>query len=358
MELALIVLAGAVVLAAWLVAFARPRGAGVEPAAPDPRLDTLLAKQGEIGGQFTQAVTAQEALTRLLGERLEALEKRMGDSLKDSAEKTGLALGGITERLNVIDQAQASISALSGHVVTLQQIFSDKQQRGAFAQDIMESIVSDHMAPDQYEFQAKLSNGRIVDCAIRIPNVVARIVVDSKFPHEAFEALRAAENEELRKTAMIQIRTDIQKHVKDISDKYLISGETQTPAIMFVPSDAMYAELHATFPETLKRARQSQVVIASPHVFMLVVTTLLGLMRDAKMREQAREIQREVGQLLKDVRLLAERVGELRTHFERTSKDIGEIEKPMGRITSRAERIEKVELAPPDGTAPREIAGP
>ncbi|HUE64806.1 MAG TPA: DNA recombination protein RmuC [Rhizomicrobium sp.] len=348
-QILLLIAAG--LLALISIVFVQRKPSGSEPSAPlDPRLDVVIAGLGAIQGRLQEATEAQGQLQRTLGERLAALENRVGESLQDSTERTGKALGGITERLNVIDQAQANISALSGQVVSLQQIFSDKQQRGAFAQDIMESIVSDHMSPDQYEFQAKLSNGKIVDCAIRIPNVEARIVVDSKFPHEGFEALRAAENEDVRKAAMAQIRNDIQKHVKDISEKYLIPGETQTPAIMFVPSDAMYAELHANFAEILKRARQSQVVVASPHVFMLVVTTLLGLMRDAKMREQAQEIQREVGLLLKDVRLLAERVGELRTHFDRTSKDIGEIEKPMTRITGRAERIEKVELAPPDDT--------
>jgi DNA recombination protein RmuC len=189
-----------------------------------------------------------------------------------------------------------------------------------------------------------------VDCAIRVPNVAARIVVDSKFPHEGFEALRKAETEDARKVAIAQIRNDIQKHVKDISEKYLIDGETQTPAIMFVPSDTMYAELHANFPDTLKRARQSQVVLASPHVFMLIISTLLGLMRDAKMREKAHEIQKEVGTLLKDVKLLAERVGDLRKHFDKTSEDIGRIEAPMGRIVSRADRIESVDLAPPDAS--------
>jgi len=353
MDFALIVLAVAVVVAALILAFARRKAAPMEPPAPDSRLDTLLAKQGEIGGQFTQTVAAQEALTRLLGERLEALEKRVGENLTDSATKTAAGIAGITERLNVIDQAQANIHALSGQVVSLQQIFSDKQQRGAFAQDIMESIVSDHMAPDQYEFQAKLSNGKMVDCAIRIPNVEARIVVDSKFPHEGFEILRGAENDDVRKTATVQIRTDIQKHVKDISEKYLITGETQTPAIMFVPSDAMYAELHANFPETLKRARQSQVVVASPHVFMLVITTLLGLMRDAKMREQAQEIQREVGLLLNDVRLLGERVAKLQTHFNQADADIKNIMISTTKITSRAEKIDTVELAPPE--APQQL---
>lgn len=353
MEIGLIILAVAILASAALVVFGRRPAPVVPTAAPDPRLDTLLAKQGEIGGQFTQTVAAQGELARTLGERLEALEKRMGESIAASTKQTGETFVSITERLSVIDTAQKHITELSGHVVSLKAIFSDKQARGAISQDQMESIVSEHLAPDQYEFQAKLSNGKMVDCAIRIPNVAARIVADSKFPHEGFKALREAETDDARKAAMVQVRNDIAKHVKDISEKYLIPGETQTPAIMFVPSDSMYAELHANFPESIRRARQSQVVLASPHVFMLVISTLQGLMRDAKMREQAREIQREVGTLLKDVRLLGERVGDLRTHFERTSKDIGEIEKPMGRIASRAEKIEKVELGTTE--APKQI---
>ncbi len=347
MELALIVLAAAVILGALILAFARPKASRAEP--PDPRLDTLLAKQGEIGGQFSQTVAAQEALTRTLGERLEALEKRVGDSLAAATKQTGETFVSITERLSVIDSAQKNINELSTHVVSLKAIFSDKQARGALAQDQMESIVSEHLSPDQYEFQAKLSNGKMVDCAIRIPNVRARIVVDSKFPHEGFEALRTSESEDARKSAMVQIRNDVQKHVKDIAEKYLITGETQNPAIMFVPSDAMYAEMHATFPETLKRARQSQVVLASPHVFMLIISTLQGLMRDARMREEADMIRKEVGLMLKDVRLLGERVEKLQRHFNQADGDIKDILISTGKITSRGEKIEKVELAPPEG---------
>jgi len=344
MEIALIVLAVAVVLAAWIAVFARPKAAGVEPTAPDPRLDTLLAKQGEIGGQFTQTVAAQEALTRLLGERLEALEKRVGENLAATAKQTGETFVSITERLSVIDAAQKNISELSGHVVSLKAIFSDKQARGAISQDQMEAIVAEHLAPDQYEFQAKLSNGRIVDCAIRIPNVTPRIVADSKFPLEAFEALRVAETEDARKAAMVQVRNDIQKHVRDIAERYLIAGETQAPAIMFVPSESMYAELHASFPETLRRARQSQVIVVSPHIFMLVIGTIQSLMRDAKMREQAHAIQSEVGALLDDVRRLGERILDLRKHFDTTNKDIGQIEISLRGIDRHAERIAQVDL--------------
>jgi DNA recombination protein RmuC len=345
MELGLIVLAVAVVAAAAIFALARRPA----PAAPDQRLDTVLQGQATIAEQFRGTATAQAALTA----QIDALKEKLGTSLADSAQKTGETFASISERLSVIDQAQQGITALSGQVMTLERIFSDKQQRGAFAQDIMESIVSDHMSPDQYEFQAKLSNGKIVDCAIRIPNVAARIAIDSKFPHEGFEELRKVDSDDARKTAMVQIRNDIQKHVKDIAEKYLISGETQNPAIMFVPSDAMYLELHATFPETLKRARQAQVVVVSPHIFMLVVTTLLGLMRDARMREQADLIRKEVGALLNDVRLLGERVEKFQRHLGQADGDIKDILVSRDKVVSRAEKIEKVELAPPEG--PKEL---
>jgi DNA recombination protein RmuC len=341
MELGLIILAFAVVAAALIFAFARR---APEPARPDPRLDSLLTAQGEIAGQFRQTVAAQNQLSG----RLDELNKRLGDSLKENTDRTAETLGGIQTRLTVIDEAQKNINELSTHVASLKAIFSDKQARGAVAQDIMEAIISDHMAPDQYEFQAKLSNGKIVDCAIRIPNVTARIVADSKFPHEGFEGLRQADGEDARKAAMVQIRNDIQKHVKDIAERYLVPGETQAPAIMFVPSDAMYAELHASFPETLKRARQSQVVLASPHVFMLIVSTLQGLMRDVRMREQADLIRKEVTIMLNDVRLLGERVENLQRHFNQASTDIKDILISRDKVVNRSEKIEKVELSPVD----------
>jgi DNA recombination protein RmuC len=342
MELALILLAVAVMVAAGLLAFvlARPKAA---PPAADSRLDTLLAAQGEIGGRFQASVAAQESLTRTLSERLAALEQRMGDSLKDSAEKTGQTLGSITERLNVIDAAQKNITELSGQVVSLRQIFSDKQQRGAFSQQRMEAIVADQFPPGHYDFQFTLSNGKRPDCVIRIPNVPGMVVIDSKFPWEAFDALRTAE-EGARKPLMGQLRSDMLKHVKDIAGKYLIPGEVQTPAIMFVPSESLYAELHLSFPEIIQEGRRQGVMIMSPHVFLLALGTLQALMRDARMREETRAIQCEVGMLVKDVKLLTDRVGKLRTHFERTSADIADIEKPMGRITARAERIERAEV--------------
>jgi DNA recombination protein RmuC len=167
---------------------------------------------------------------------------------------------------------------------------------------------------------------------------------------ESFEALRIAPGEEERKTATARLRTDMQKHVRDIAEKYLIPGETQTPAIMFVPSESIYAELHVNFSELMQRARQAQVVIVSPHVFMLAVNTIQTLMRDAKMREQAHAIQAAVGALLQDVKRLGERIGKLRDHFDTTNKDIGQIEISMKGIDRHAERIAQVELSPADAT--------
>src|ERR1700750_111344 len=337
MDFALIVFAVAVVAGGLILAFCRRSPA---TGAPDPRLDTVLQGQATIAEQFRATSAAQAALAQ----QVDALKEKMGESLAASAQKTGETFVSITERLSVIDAAQKNISELSTHVVSLKAIFSDKQARGAVSQDQMEAIVAEHLAPDQYEFQATLSNGKRPDCAIRIPNVTARIVVDSKFPLEGFEALRVADSEDARKAAMVFVRDSMAKHVKDIKEKYLIPGEVQAPAIMFVPSDSIYAELHANFPETLRRARQDQVVVVSPHVFMLIISTLQGLMRDAKMREQAHAIQAAVGALLQDVKRLGERVGKLRDHFDTTNKDIGQIEISMKGIDRHAEKIAQVEL--------------
>ena len=339
MELGLILLAAAVVLAAFVLAVTLKRAT----AAADPRLDAVIAVQGNIAGQFQQTVAAQAELQRTLAERIDALNHRLGESLSESAAKTAETLGSIGERLNTIDQAQKTIAELSGQVVALNDILSDKQARGAFGQERMEAIIADQLAPSLYVFQHTLSNGSRPDCVIRLPNTKAVLVLDSKFPLEAFEALKSASDDE-RKQAAARLRNDVQKHVGDIAAKYLIPGETQSPALMFVPSESIYAELHAGFSDLVQKARQQNVVIVSPHVLMLAVNTIQWLTRDAKMREQAGAIQKEVGALLEDVRRLGERVGKLRDHFDQTNKDIGQIEASMKGIDRHAERIAQVEL--------------
>jgi len=347
MELALILLAAAMVLGAVILAFALRKPAA-EPLPLDPRLDTLLAKQGEIGGQFTQTVAAQEALTRTLGERLEALEKRMGENLTDSATKTAASIAGIGERLVVIDEAQKNISALSGHVVGLQQVLANKQSRGAFGQAQMEEIVRDGLPSTLYDFQFTLSNRNRPDCIIRIPGNKALLVIDSKFPLEGFSGLRNATTDEEKKIALAQVRATVTKHANDIAEKYLIPGEVQTPAIMFVPSESLYADLHDGFADVIQKAHRANVIVVSPNILMLAINTIQTVMKDARMREQADLIRQEVGVLLNDVRLLSDRVLKLQSHFNQADADIKNILISTGKITGRAERIEKVELAPPD----------
>lgn len=347
MDIAFIVLAAALMISAAIVSFAMLKRSPEPQPLPDSRLDQVIAAQGEITGQFKQTVATQAELQRTLSERIDALNRQLQAQLTSSASTTAATISSIGERLNVIDQAQKNIASLSTQVVSLQEILSDKQTRGAFGQERMEAIVADQLAPSHYEFQPTLSNGSRPDCTIRVPNVQGVIVVDSKFPLEAYEALRQAGEPE-RKAALARLKADVQKHVKDIAEKYLIAGETQTPAIMFVPSESIYAELHVSCSEAVQKARRMQVVIVSPHVFMLAINTIQSLLRDAKMREQAGKIQSAVVELLQDVKRLGDRVGNLRTHFERTNKDIADIETSMKRIESRALRIEQVELALPE----------
>src|SRR6185295_7872323 len=263
----------------------------------------------------------------------------------DSATKTAATISGIGARLTVIDEAQKNISALSGHVVGLQQVLANKQARGAFGQAQMEEIVRDGLPASLYEFQGRLSNNNRPDCKITIPGSKTCIVIDSKFPLECFSLLRNAVTDDEKRLAMARVRTDVSKHVADIADKYLIPGEVQTPAIMFVPSESIYADLHDGFSDVIQKAHRSQVIVVSPNILMLAINTVQTVMKDARMREQADLIQKEVGALLKDVKLLADATEKLQRHFDQAEVDMKDIATRANRINTRAEKIEKVELA-------------
>jgi DNA recombination protein RmuC len=321
----------------------------------EARLEALAAAQNEIAGRFTQSIAGQTELQNLLQSRIDALDSRLGTSLKETAEKTAETLGGIQTRLSLIDAAQKNIADLSGHVVSLQEILANKQARGAYGQQQMESIIADALPAGLYEFQVQLSNGCRPDCVIRLPGTKTAIVIDSKFPFESFAWLRSARDGE-RKAALAKVRADVLKHVKDIAGKYLLPGETQAPAIMFVPSESIYADLHEFCPDLIREAQKAQVVVVSPNILMLAILTVQTVMKDARMREQANLIQHEVGMLLKDVRLLGERTEKLQKHVQQADGDIKDILISTGKIASRAERIEKVELSP-SATAAQIAAG-
>ena len=339
MEIALIILAVGIVLAALIIAVALRRPASGERA--DPRLDSVLQAQGDIAGQFKQAVAAQTALS----ERMDALNNRLSQSLSEGATRTAATISGIGERLSAIDEAQKNITQLSGHVVSLQQILSNKQARGAYGQAQMEEIVRDGLPANLYEFQGKLSNNNRPDCKIVLPGAKACIVIDSKFPLEGFTLLKNAATDDEKKFALARVRTDVSKHVSDIAEKYLIPGEVQTPAIMFVPSESIYADLHDVFSDLIQKAHRSHVIIVSPNILMLAINTVQTVMKDARMREQADRIQNEVGALLKDVKLLADATDKLQRHFNQAEADMKDIATRSGRIVTRAEKIENVELS-------------
>jgi DNA recombination protein RmuC len=350
MELSLILmafLAIALVLVAILAVLVWGRGRAAPGGELAPRLEALTAAQNEIAGRFAQALAGQSELQNVLAVRLEAIDKRLGEGLKESATKTAETLGGIQTRLTVIDEAQKNISALSGQVVSLQEILSNKQTRGLFGQAQMEAIIADALPPGVYEFQATLSNGNRPDCVIRLPGTNTAIVIDSKFPLESFSALRGVDDPD-RKAALASVRGDMLKHIKDIAEKYIVPGETQTPAIMFVPSESIYAELHENFADVIQRAQRAQVIVVSPNILLLAITTVQTVMKDARMREQASQIQKEVGLLLQDVKRLGERVGNLQRHFNQTEVDIKDIATSTDKIVKRAGTIEAVELGPPE----------
>jgi DNA recombination protein RmuC len=318
----------------------------------ESRLRELAAAQNEIAGRFSQAIESQSRsqtdLQRAVAERLEALDNRLGENLKESAAKTAETLGGLQLRLGLIDTAQKNLMDLSGQVVGLQQILSNKQARGAYGQGQMEAIVRDALPANVFEFQATLSNKNRPDCLIRMPGSNTAIVIDSKFPLEAFELLKNAGSDTEKRAAEARVRADVGKHVKDIAEKYLIPGETQAPAIMFVPSESLYAELHDSFSDLIQKAQRAQIIIVSPNILMLAINTVQTVMKDARMREQASLIQKEVGLLLNDVRLLSERVGNLQTHLGKAEGDIKGILISAGKVVGRAERIERVDLHPSD----------
>jgi DNA recombination protein RmuC len=332
---------------------------GAEAALLEAKLRDLAAAQNEIAGRFSHAIDSQARsqadLQRAVAERLEALDKRLGDNLKETAAKTAETLGGLQTRLCVIDEAQKNLTDLSGQVVSLQQILANKQARGAWGQGQMETIIRDALPAGLYEFQATLSNRSRPDCLIRMPGTKQAIVIDSKFPLESFAVLKSAASDLERRAAEQRVRADIGKHVRDIAEKYLIPGETQTPAIMFVPSESLYAELHDSFSDVIQKAQRAQIIIVSPNILLLAINTVQTVMKDARMREQASLIQKEVGALLNDVRLLTDRVGKLQSHLGQADGDIKNILTSTAKITSRAEKIERVELAAPEGSQPLNV---
>lgn len=335
-----------VLLVAWRRAVARSeRGALLEAQFAE-----LLRTQSEMQGRMQTIAevfgSRQSDLVKGLSERMDGLGHKLGQSMLDTTRHTHENLTRLAERLAVIDKAQQNITQLSSQVVELQKVLANKQTRGAFGEARMQAIIQDGLPQGAYRFQPQLTNGNRPDCLILFPNGAPGLVVDAKFPLEAWNAIRAAETPEAVKAAETAFRRDTLKHVTDIAARYQIVGETHDTAFMFVPSESIFADIHERFEDIVQKAHRARVVIVSPSLLMLSVQVVMSLLRDVRMREQAHVIQQEVVKLLDDVSRLDDRVRRLQTHFAQANKDIEEISVSSRKITKRGTEITEVELEP------------
>ena len=353
----------ALVLLGFLILILRSTSRSATAAEPlmreiswlSSRLQQLGDGQERLAGGLhhvseTQAVS-QTAMLQVMVQRLTDVQRQMTEALHGTSTRTARSLGELQTRLETIDKAQANIEKLSGNVLSLQDILSNKQTRGAFGEIQLHDIVQKALPKDAYTMQATLSNGRRADCLIHLPNPPGPIVVDAKFPLEAYEAIRRADTPRLAQESAQLMRTAVRAHIRAISEKYILEGETADGALMFLPSEAVYAELHANFPELVREGFAVKVWIVSPTTCMATLNTMRAVLKDARMREQAGAIRRELALLYADVDRLGTRVENLDRHFGQAAKDIEEIKISSDKATKRARRLDNFdfeELAPND----------
>ncbi|MEM9437391.1 MAG: DNA recombination protein RmuC [Pseudomonadota bacterium] len=353
--------AAAIILLILLMLFFVLRAAN-RAAGMGTRVEALAQGQQQLAGGLTHVSEAQAAaqaqMIGLMEQRLQAVTEKVNENLTTSAKTTAQSLGALQQRLQAIDKAQDNITKLSGDVLSLQDILSNKQTRGAFGEIQLNDIISKALPPDSYSLQATLSNGRRADCLIHLPNPPGPIVVDSKFPLEGYEALRNAETDFDVQAAARRLRGDVKAHIKAIAERYIIEGETADGALMFLPSEAIYAELHANFPELVREGFAARVWIVSPTTAMATLNTMRAILKDARMREQAGAIRKELALLHSDVERLGTRVGNLDRHFGQAQKDIEEIKISATKAGNRARRLDEFDFDELESDAPEEAVPP
>jgi len=346
----------ALVVMILLLIVARAAGRAAKATAPltnqmeylNQRVQTIGDGQQQLAGGLTQVSEAQAVqqsnMLKLMEARLAAVQEQMTLNLTTNAKTTANSLGELQQRLVTIDKAQDNIQKLSGDVLSLQDILANKQTRGAFGEIQLQEIVSKALPSDAFAWQATLSNGKRAECLIHLPNPPGPIVIDSKFPLEAYEALRNATTELDTRDAVKFMRTSVKAHIKAISEKYILEGETADGAIMFLPSEAVYAELHSNFPELIREGFDARVWIVSPTTCMATLNTMRAILKDARMREQAGAIRTALRQLHRDVELVVDRVDKLNSHFNQARKDIEGISTAAERAGKRAHKLDNFDF--------------
>lgn len=317
------------------------------------KVDTVSKQQIESVKAVTDTVSRSQAnLSQTLSERLAKVEAEVNKNLASSSKETAESLAGLKERLKTIDKAQDNIKALSEQVVSLQHVLDDNPARGAFGEIQLADIVESMLPSFAYQMQAPLLNGKQVDCLIKLPDPPGPISVDAKFPLKAYQEMLAADNQIDRDKAGKQLANDTKKHIRDIAEKYVgqaIDDDTSTAenALMFIPSEAVYGELHAHHPSVIAESHKRKVYLVSPTTLMATLTTVRAILRDVEMRKQASVIQSEVGTLLVDIGRLNTRVTSLDRHFDQAARDIQDIKKSSTKILSRGDKIEALDLGDP-----------
>ena len=357
-----LIAAGALVVAVVLLLTLRAAARSARMAEPllrqmewmGNRVQSLSEGQERLAGGLHHvseaAAVGQSSMLKLMEQRLADVQRQMTEALHGTSTRTARSLGELQQRLETIDRAQANIEKLSGNVLSLQDILSNKQTRGAFGEIQLNDIVQKALPSDSFTMQATLSNGRRADCLVHLPKPPGPIVIDAKFPLEAYEALRRAETPAQAQEAQRLLRAAVRAHIKAISEKYILEGETADGALMFLPSEAVYAELHANFPDVVREGFAAKVWIVSPTTCMATLNTMRAVLKDARMREQAGAIRKELALLYADVERLGARVENLDRHFGQAVKDVEEIKISTEKATKRARRLDNFDF--------EEIGGP
>jgi len=310
----------------------------------------------ELRGQLSQIVQAsnqqQQTLAGQLSDQSSRMEQtlsgfrqQLGQSLQQQTQSTHDNLTKLSERLAVIDTANNQISELTGQVTQLHNILANKTERGAFGEVQLENLIKTVLPPNAYAFQVTLPNQKRADCVLKLPNPPGDIVIDSKFPLEAWHSLQNSETKAEQQAARKQLAIAVMGHVKDIQEKYIVAGTTAESACLFLPSEAVYAELHANMPDVIEASYKARVWIVSPTTMMATLNTVRAVLRDARMREQTAIIQAEMLKLLEDVSRLDTRVDNLNRHFSQAQKDITEIQTSTTRITKRSHKITELDVS-------------
>jgi len=311
--------------------------------------ENLTHLQQQILSSINERIGAQnkhiEQLHQIVDNQLKHIGGKVEERLQQGFEKTTLVFTDVVKRLALIDEAQKKITTLSENVVGLQEILSDKRSRGAFGEVQLESLVRNILPEANFAFQHVLSNGKRCDCILFLPEPTGHIVIDSKFPLESYQILfRHDASEAQKKEAEKQFRQDIKKHIRDIAEKYIIKSETAEGAMMFVPAEAIFAEIHAHYPELVAEAQRARVWISSPTTLMAILTTARAVLKDAATRQQVHLIQQHLHELSKDFQRFQTRLDNLGRHISQAHKDVEETQTSAEKITSRFKKIDQVDL--------------